>query len=153
MPDGELYYCAGTIYMDAKPDIAYEKEDRAANRALMAFFIAHEYGHHIQALTGIEQAHNARNLKLNGVDVQLQETRRVELQADCFSGTFLASIRPTFPISDEWVRTWSATYEHYTDPNSDHGQGETRKAWSLKGFTAADVSACNTFVAAPTALR
>ncbi|WP_238176700.1 neutral zinc metallopeptidase, partial [Kribbella albertanoniae] len=149
MPDGELYYCDGTIYMDAKPDLDYEKENRAANRALMVFFIAHEYAHHIQALTGISKAHDERNLKLNGVDVQLQETRRIELQADCLSGAFLASIRPTFPIGAQWVRVWSETYAHYTDPNSDHGQGATRRAWSRKGFTKADVSACNTFVASP----
>ncbi|WP_405057470.1 neutral zinc metallopeptidase [Kribbella sp. NBC_01505] len=152
-PDGQLYYCRGTIYMDARVDIDYDKEDRAANRALMVFFIAHEYAHHIQALTGIQKVKDARDETLNGVDIQLQETRRIELQADCFSGAFAASVRKTFPIDDAWVETWSATYDDFSPMDDTHGLGATRRIWSLKGFTVGDLRACNTFAAAPGELR
>ncbi|WP_165555460.1 neutral zinc metallopeptidase [Kribbella pittospori] len=148
--DTEAYYCGGTIYIDAEYDITAEDPD--VNRAWMAFLIAHEYGHHVQALTGILIAHYRLGEKLNGVDVQLQEDRRVELQADCFSGAYLGADRATIPIDDEWLEVWADLYSTLSDPANDHGSGEHRRHWSLTGFTAAGPGACNTYTAASSLL-
>ena len=148
--DEQAYYCGGTIYIDAEYDIA--TEDRAVRRAWMAFLIAHEYGHHVQALTGILIAHYRRGRTLNGVDVQLQEDRRVELQADCFSGAYLGADRATIPIDDEWLEAWTDLYSTISDPAHDHGNGEHRRHWSLAGFTAAGPGACDTYTAASSLL-
>jgi len=54
----------------------------------MAFLIAHEYGHHVQAMTGIFEASGSRETYINGVDAHLIESGRRELQASC--NTFTA---------------------------------------------------------------
>ncbi|MFG1622735.1 neutral zinc metallopeptidase [Kribbella sp. NPDC049227] len=148
--DAEAYYCGGTIYIDAEYDIA--AGDRAVRRAWMAFMIAHQYGHHVQALAGILIAHYRHGQKLNGVDVQLQEDRRAELQADCFSGAYLGADRTTIPIDDEWLEVWTDLYSTLSDPANDHGNGEHRRHWSLTGFAAAGPGACNTYTAASSLL-
>ena len=149
--DEQAYYCGGTIYVDAEYDIA--AGDSALRRAWMAFLIAHEYGHHVQALTGILIANYRRGQTLNGVDVQLQEDRRVELQADCFSGAYLGADRATIPIDDQWLEAWTDLYSTLSDPGNDHGNGAHRRHWSLTGFTAAGPGACNTYTAASSLLR
>jgi hypothetical protein len=101
--DGLAYYCDGTIYMDAATDIAYYKENQERTRIWMAFNFAHEYGHHVQAMTGILKAWYERGVTLNGVDAALEESRRAELQASCLAGVYLGADRGWFPITGDWV--------------------------------------------------
>lgn len=55
---------------------------------------AHEYGHHVQELSGISSEEWNQRVAA-GVDspVGLELSRRSELQAQCFSGMFLGSRR------------------------------------------------------------
>ena len=52
---------------------------------------AHEYGHHLQSLTGIRDRYEARVRSDHAHQAELG--RRYELQADCLSGVFLGSVR------------------------------------------------------------
>jgi hypothetical protein len=151
------YYCGDeTIYMDADLDIAdYQKNDRVWVRTEMAFLIAHEYAHHVQRLTGILHASSARQIALNGIDAQLEETRRVELQASCLSGVYLGADRAWFPARGTWLRQWQWTVRNTGDewnPERTHGNKKNHGRWSISGFDAADLAACNTFTAAPSAV-
>ena len=53
----------------------YRNDDKLWARTTMAHLIAHEYGHHIQRLTGITAASAARSLTMSA-DAGLAESRR-----------------------------------------------------------------------------
>ncbi|HZX03684.1 neutral zinc metallopeptidase, partial [Kribbella sp.] len=105
--DGRDYYCGDTIYMDASTHIKFYQEDPAQARAWMAFAIGHEYGHHVQVLAGILSALYERDRTLNGVDVQLEDSRRTELQASCLSAVYLGADRNDFPLTPDRQDAWS----------------------------------------------
>lgn len=88
------FYCPNDrkIYID--PGFFNELSTRfgAAGDAAMAYVIAHEVGHHIQDLEGtLGQAENlqARAGKAEGNAIQV----KVELQADCYAGVWMANAR------------------------------------------------------------
>ncbi|MEJ1110923.1 MULTISPECIES: neutral zinc metallopeptidase [unclassified Kribbella] len=143
--DGQAYYCGDTIYMDAKVDITTYKEDPDWARAWMALLIGHEYGHHVQALTGILEAKYKRGLQLNGVDLQLEENRRLELQASCFSAAYLGADRDYFPADDGWREVWDEVIAASEDPAGDHGSAANHAHWTDAGFEAGGPGACNTY--------
>lgn len=146
--DGLAYYCDGTIYMDAATDIAYYKENQERTRIWMAFNFAHEYGHHVQAMTGILKAWYDRGVTLNGVDAALEESRRAELQASCLAGVYLGADRDWFPITGDWADEYDYLVHHTRDPERDHGKRANHGQWSIAGLDAADPAACNTYLAA-----
>jgi uncharacterized protein len=146
--DGLAYYCDGIIYMDAATDIAYYKEDQERAMIWMAFNFGHEYGHHVQALTGILDARYERAVTLNGVDAALEESRRVELQASCLAGVYLGADRDWFPITGDWADDYDYLVHHTRDPEHDHGKRANHGQWSIAGLDAAEPAACNTYLAA-----
>jgi len=145
--DGQDYYCGDTIYMDAEPDIAGFKDDPDWALTWMAFIIGHEYGHHVQRLTGILNAKYQRGLSLNGIELQLEETRRLELQASCFSGVYLGADRDFFAFDDGWLDLWNLVIADTDDPKQDHGNSKNNAHWTTAGFTTAGPAACNTYTA------
>jgi predicted metalloprotease len=145
--DGRDYYCGDTIYMDAATDIAAYREDPDWALAWMAFTIGHEYGHHVQALTGMLAALYKRDITLNGIDAHLEDSRRLELQASCFSGVYIGSDRAYFPVTPEWLDSWSLAIRNTIDSEHDHGSKENHGYWTAAGFDAAGPAACNTYTA------
>jgi uncharacterized protein len=145
--DWQDYYCGDTIYLDAKPDIAGYAEDPDSALVWMALMIGHEYGHHVQALTGIISAKYRRGLSLNGVELHLEDSRRLELQASCFSGAYLGADRDFFPADREWIYAWNYVIGDTEDPKHDHGNAENHVHWTSAGFNAAGPAACNTYTA------
>ncbi len=145
--DRWAYYCGDTIYVDAELDIAEYKKDPDWARAWMALLIVHEYGHHFQALTGILEAKYQRSLQLNGVDLQLEESRRLELQASCFSAAYIGADREYFPADDDWLTVWDDVIAASDDPDRDHGSAANHAHWTDAGFEAGGPGACNTYSA------
>ncbi len=87
------FYCPtdSGIYIDT--DFYKEMEQRlgASGDFARAYVIAHEYGHHIQTLTGIsDQIRSAQSQNPQRAN-QLQV--RMELQADCYAGVWAAKNR------------------------------------------------------------
>jgi hypothetical protein len=146
--DGRDYYCGGTIYMDAETHLALYREDPDEALAWMALAIGHEYGHHVQALTGVFAALYDREVTLNGVDAHLEDTRRMELQASCYSGVYIGADRNYFPVSLEWLDAWGLVIRNTIDDEHDHGKGENHEYWTTAGFDAASPAACNTYTVA-----
>ena len=146
--DGRDYYCSGTIYMDAATHIALYRRDPDEARAWMALAIGHEYGHHVQALTGAFAALDKREVALNGVDAHLEDTRRMELQASCYSGVYIGADRNDFPVTSEWLDIWGLVIRNTIDDEHDHGKGENHGYWTTAGFDAASPAACNTYTVA-----
>ncbi|MFF0271479.1 neutral zinc metallopeptidase [Kribbella sp. NPDC004536] len=146
--DGRDYYCGDTIYMDAATHIDYAKTDPDEARAWMALAIGHEYGHHVQALIGVLTAYLQREKSLNGVEAHLEDNRRMELQASCFSAVYIGADRNKFPVTADWLRTWDLVRLDTQDDDHDHGSGVNHGHWTGAGFTAASPAACNTYTAA-----
>jgi len=146
-------YCNGTIYMHADFDLKNQRiHDPLWTRTTMAFLIAHEYGHHVQAMTGILGASATREDYINGVDEHLAESRRRELQASCLSGVYLGADKQFFPASGSWLQKWKYTVRNRGDewnPQRDHGNKTNHGRWSQAGFDTADPASCNTFTAKP----
>ena len=152
----DAFYCGSnqTIYMSAYEDMKnwgdYPDVDRTWTRTDMAFTIAHEYGHHVQQLTGILQASWDRGYAMGSRDLELEESRRRELQASCFSAVYLGADKRYFPVSGNWGRWWRWKVYNQGDqwnPVRDHGDRMNHGWWSMRGFNSKNPGLCNTFTA------
>ena len=73
----------------------------------------------MQALTGILAAKYERGITLNGIELQREESRRLELQADCFGGAYLGADQESFPVDGEWLELLGrGRREHGLDPEA-----------------------------------
>ncbi|HEV3207452.1 MAG TPA: neutral zinc metallopeptidase [Terriglobales bacterium] len=121
-----------------------------------AYVLAHEIGHHVQKLLGIEakvraaQQQNPRSA--NQLSVGL------ELQADCFAGIWGHStqqrnileagdveqgLNAAAAVGDDRLQRMSTGR---VNPESfTHGSSAQRVQWFQRGFQDGDISSCNTF--------
>ncbi|WP_231648113.1 neutral zinc metallopeptidase [Saccharothrix sp. NRRL B-16348] len=151
-PDRTAMYCDGTIYWTPNH---YANEQGSANPNHPGKYLgqlAHEYGHHIQWLSGILRASSQAQYDKGGWDTPdgLDLNRRKELQATCFGGMTLAPLShgavPADVISVALTDAGNrGDYPIY--PNRDHGAPEKNAAWVNHGFKNNETSACNTWVA------
>src|SRR5580765_2349676 len=121
-----------------------------------AYVLAHELGHHVQKLVGIEQKVHAAQEQNPRAANQLSE--RLELQADCFAGVWGHStdqrklldpgdaregLNAAAAVGDDRLQRMagrSVNPETFT-----HGSSQQRMDWFHKGFSIGDMKACNTF--------
>ncbi|WP_199441467.1 neutral zinc metallopeptidase [Umezawaea beigongshangensis] len=104
--------------------------------------LAHEYGHHVQAVSGLLRA-----AQVDGA-TDLEMSRRVELQADCFAGMFLAAAHGS--IGADLVALVLEDFGRSAgeDPaDNTHGSGSSRARWVERGLAENSTAACNTFAA------
>ncbi|WP_424530521.1 neutral zinc metallopeptidase [Sphaerisporangium viridialbum] len=122
-----------------------------AEELFLLDLIAHEYGHHVQNITGIERGFN--RLPRRSKTESNEQLRRLELQAECFAGAFIGSVWDSLDrTADDWDFLLEATRES-GDENSkvrDHGKGRNIANWLNRGFKAAGPSGCNTWIAGST---
>jgi predicted metalloprotease len=119
-----------------------------------AYILAHEYGHHVQSLTGVLQ--NAdRDTGPQGGQV------RVELQADCYAGLWVGNALDTAFIEEltrqdvadaldaaEAVgddRIQDRAQGRVTPESWTHGSSEQRQSWFVRGIDASGPQTCDTF--------
>ncbi len=157
------FYCPPeeTVYIDPTFFALLKSEfDATAGPLAQEYVLAHEYGHHIQQITGIMNDHpnNGTGPDSNGV--------RTELQADCFAGAWVANAstevdangvqfiqQPTeAQIRDALNAAASVGDDHIqqesggqVNPESwTHGSSEQRQRWFATGYQGG-VNACDTF--------
>lgn len=144
------FYCGGndTIYM---PYRGLQTADLGDQPAIYLAVLAHEYGHHVQNLAGIADAWAERAYELGGYGTEsaLRLSRRAELQAQCFSGQFLAGAEATGAISA--AAASNAIRNHYERGDRrggrrDHGSPAHYGGWMQRGYRHDNTTACNTWV-------
>ena len=148
------FYCPQDqgIYIDTDFFAQMDREMGAKGKFARDYVIAHEYGHHIQKLTGVSdqirslQSQNPR--QANALSV------RLELQADCYAGVWAAKNRDRLEpgdmesglnaanaIGDDTLLRNAgrrASPEQYT-----HGTSAQRMEWLRKGMNSADDAVCD----------
>jgi predicted metalloprotease len=144
------------VYCTADQQIYYAKDlieafppNLQTMRFLAESVIAHEFGHEIQYRTMIlvsafllgEDSDDAGALDLS---------RRVEMQADCLAGVFLASVADSTTLTSTDERNIVALFTSigttglYED---DHGSGANRGYWTAQGLASTTPGVCTTFTA------
>lgn len=155
------FYCPADqkIYLDLAFWNELESRFGAKGEAARAYVIAHEVGHHVQNLTG---ATNNVERGSRGAD---SSAVRLELQADCYAGVWVAhapaasggqvaldpadiedGIRAAAAVGDDAIQKQS---QGRVMPDAfTHGSSEQRMRWFRIGVEKGDPAACDTFRAA-----
>lgn len=150
------FYCPadGRVYLDLTFYEDMEQQLGASGDFAWAYVIAHELGHHVQNLTGTndevarqEDSDNANELSV-----------RLELQADCYSGVWAATVFAEGDLQsgdlDEAFAASEAVGDDRlqrqagqdVDPDSfTHGTSEQRRTWFENGYESGEPAACDTF--------
>jgi hypothetical protein len=149
-PSGDAFYCSegDGIYVDWTSDRVPAKNQIDAEMDLIAT-AAHEYGHHVQELTGISDYYDD-HFDTKKAAAQLEDSRRLELQAECFEGVFLAANKQTLDLTG--TRYWSLNLGFHGDlPGQprDHGSVLSDQRWAVGGFTSGTLASCRTWTAPP----
>lgn len=145
------FYCSSneTIYMP----IQTIQVDLYGNQPFVYLGVfAHEFGHHVQNLSGtFGEAHKEiRDAGANS-DLGLELSRRIELQAQCFSGMFSGSVVDSggmFHQSD--LDSASDTVGYRGDEPGgprDHGTKAHGEGWWNQGAHDNKIGQCNTWLA------
>ena len=130
----------------------------ASGEFAQSYVIAHEIGHHVQNVLGIER--KVRSLQQQNPAAGNRISVAVELQADCFAGVWANStadrhvidqadvqdgLQAAAAVGDDRLQKMS---RGYVSPDSfTHGSSAQRVDWFNRGFKSGQVSACNTFAA------
>jgi len=157
------FYCSGdaTVYLDL--GFWQEMETRLGASGAdfaRAYVIAHEFGHHVQSLTGAtrEEAppRGAGEAEANRFSVAL------ELQADCYAGVWAANASAMSGGNvalesgdlDEGLKTANAIGDDALQMRGEgrvsperftHGSSAQRVEWLHRGYLAGDPTECDTF--------
>lgn len=100
--------------------------------------VTHEYGHHIQARTGVLLGEHYLASSSGSENVRLELSRRTELQANCYAGM---AMRRSKQVNRSEARDWSSV----TTDSDTHGSADHRLGWALQGYEERDIYQCNTF--------
>lgn len=121
------------------------------------YIIAHEYGHHLQNLLGINA--QVQEAQQNDPGRANQYSVAMELQADCFAGMWVGDVasRGLLDSADEINEALNAAagvgddrIQEKTQGRIDkeawtHGSAEQRQTWFTRGYNSGDPKQCDTF--------
>jgi predicted metalloprotease len=147
------FYCPSntTIYM---PMDRIELDVWGNHPGPYLSILAHEYGHHVQNMSGITEAYGDQRYDA-GADsaIGLELSRRMELEAQCFSGMFLGSASVSGGSVDKNIynEAWNAQDrgdDYARNGKHDHGSAKHNISWWQHGATTNRNQQCNTWASA-----
>ncbi|WP_239137266.1 neutral zinc metallopeptidase [Sphaerisporangium rufum] len=112
--------------------------------------MAHEYGHHVQQLSGLANSWWSRTLDSRTSSGRLALSRRYELQANCFSGMWMRSVAGSYPIPAARRQSLYYFFGNVGDwPGRprDHGSPANSGRWFRQGYERNKAYQCNTWLA------
>jgi predicted metalloprotease len=152
------FYCPGDekVYLDLGFFDELKSRFGAPGEFAQAYVIAHEIGHHVQKLLGIEgkvqRMRESNPAQANPLSV------RLELQADCFAGVWAmsteqrkiidrsdvaAAMRAAAAVGDDRLQKMATG--HVRPESFTHGSSQQRTQWFQSGLNSGQISACDTF--------
>ena len=152
------FYCPGDrkIYIDLSFYDDLKSRFGAAGDFAQAYVIAHEYGHHIQNVLGIDSQMRKAQQQRPGMANELSV--RLELQADCLAGVWghstaqrnilesgdvEAGLNAAAAIGDDRIQRMSGRGVH--PEKFTHGSSAQRVEWFRRGLESGRIAACDTF--------
>ncbi len=153
------FYCPldNLVYFDLDFLVTLQNQFGATGDLAAQYIVAHEYGHHVQNVLGLnEQMREAQQADPGRAN---QYSVALELQADCFAGTWArdASDRALFDDPKEVEEALNAAAavgddriqqqtQGRVDPEAwTHGSSAQRVEWFQRGFQTGDPQRCSTF--------
>ncbi|MEV4326377.1 neutral zinc metallopeptidase [Microbispora rosea] len=136
---------AAALYCPANTTmwIMLSKEELSDRMGFDLFtIVAHEYGHHAQDRAGILAEFERRFRTLSGKRAY-DLNRRIELQADCFSGAFVRSVWNSLGRDRH---DWDEQLEE-VEGDMWHGKTRNIRYWLTRGWSGRGPKACDTFSA------
>ncbi len=155
------FYCAADekVYLDLGFFDELNGSFGAPGEFAQAYVIAHEIGHHVQKLLGIEG--KVQRLREDNPSEANPLSVRLELQADCLAGVWAmstgqrkiidqsdveAGMRAAAAVGDDRLQKMSTG--HVSPERFTHGSSAQRTQWFQRGLNAGQISACDTFAPA-----
>jgi predicted metalloprotease len=152
------FYCPADrkVYLDLSFFRELGERFGAPGDFAQAYVIAHEFGHHVQNITGVSD--DVRQAQQENPEQANELSIRLELQADCLAGVWGHSavendllvpgdleegLAAAEAVGDDRIQreaTGRIDRESWT-----HGSSEQRVRWFRRGFESGETQACNTF--------
>jgi predicted metalloprotease len=150
------FYCPADqkVYLDLSFFRELDRRFGAPGDFAQAYVVAHEVGHHVQNLLGVNRQvaqaqQRGSEREANALSV------RMELQADCFAGVWGhhagqrgrmeagdvdEGLAAAAAIGDDRLTGGRVAPESFT-----HGTSEQRAQWLRQGLSSGDINSCDTF--------
>ena len=159
------FYCPADqlVYLDLGFFAELQNRFRAPGDFAQAYVLAHELGHHVQHLLGIDS--QVRRLQQARPDQEKALSVRLELQADCFAGVWgyhaaqpgraaagkvelergdlEEGLNAAAAIGDDRIQRMGGA--RVSPESFTHGSSQQRVTWFKRGFDSGDYKACETF--------
>ena len=152
------FYCPGDekVYIDLGFYDELSQRFGEPGQFAQAYVLAHEIGHHVQKIVGVENM--VRRLQSGNPRMQNELSVKMELQADCLAGIWAHSTRQrnlleqgdvesalgaAAAVGDDRLQKMSTG--HVSPDSFTHGSSAQRMQWFQKGFNSGTIAACNTF--------
>jgi len=153
------FYCPNdsTVYIDLSFYDEMKNKLGADGDFAQGYVVAHEVGHHVQRLLGIEP--KVRQLQQQGDQKQANQLSvKMELQADCFAGVWghymqqenvlepgdlQEALNAAEAIGDD--RLQQRSQGRVVPDSFTHGTSQQRYTWFKKGFDSGNPGQCDTF--------
>ena len=152
------FYCPldEKVYLDLGFFSDLDRRFGAPGDFAQAYVIAHELGHHVQHLLGMDE--RVRAIQRQDPQVANEMSVRLELQADCYAGVWAHSaaqrgrletgdidegLGAASAVGDDRIQqrtTGTVNVDSFT-----HGSARQRSEWFRRGYESGDASACDTF--------
>jgi len=152
------FYCPADekVYIDLSFYDELKRRFGAPGEFAQAYVLAHEIGHHVQKIIGVEG--KVRRLQESNSEAANRLSVSLELQADCFAGIWAhttqqrglleqgdveSALHAAAAVGDDHIQRM--TRGRVQPESFTHGTSQQRMNWFSKGLDSGSISACDTF--------